>query len=82
MKIKAYVSKNWIILLCLSPSTQRSYRKQLFDDAIARIVRACIKTDMEIEMFRCLAQKVHQLAVEKQKAEVDYGEIPAEFRGN
>lgn len=38
-------------------------------------------TSMEIEMFTLLAQKVEKLAVEKQKAEVDYGDIPADFRG-
>ena len=60
---------------------QRSYRKELFDDAIARMTRACIKTNMEIEQFKSIQNKVEQLVIQKQKAEVDYGDIPDEFRG-
>ena len=60
---------------------QRSFRKELFDDAIARMTRACIKTNMEIEQFKSIQNKVQQLVIQKQKAEVDYGDIPDEFRG-
>ena len=62
-------------------SWQRSYRKELFDDAVARMTRAKIKTETEIERFRLLQAKVDALVVEKLRAEVDYGEIPDEFRG-
>lgn len=43
--------------------------------------KACIKTDTEIELFRALQVKVDRIVVEKRNAEVDYGEIPDEFRG-
>lgn len=42
--------------------------------------KACIKTQTEIEQFRNLQERVEHLVIEKQKAEVDYGEIPDEFR--
>lgn len=42
--------------------------------------KACIKTQTEIEQFRNLQERVEHLVIEKQKAEIDYGEIPDEFR--
>lgn len=59
---------------------ERSYRKELFDDAVWRMQRACIKTETEIEQFQELRDKVEKIVVEKRMAEVDYGEIPDEFR--
>jgi len=59
---------------------ERSYSRELFDDAVARMTRACIKTATEIEQFQELRDKVEQIVVEKRMAEVDYGEIPDEFR--
>lgn len=61
---------------------QRSYRKILFDDAISRIQRARIKTDRDIEQFRKLQEKVEAIVVQKQRAEIDFGEIPDEFKGD
>ena len=43
--------------------------------------KAMIKTDTEIEHFRILQEKVVALLVVKQKAEIDYGDIPDEFKG-
>jgi hypothetical protein len=43
--------------------------------------KACIKTESEIEQFRALQAKVDRLVIEKRNAEVDYGEIPDEFKG-
>ena len=60
---------------------QRSYRKELFDDAVARMQKACIKTTHEIELFRSLQSKVDKLVVEKQRSELDYGDIPDEYKG-
>ena len=59
---------------------ERSYSKELFDDAISRMRKACIKTPTEIEQFQDLQDKVEKIVVEKRMAEVDYGEIPDEFR--
>ena len=68
-------------MLFFSSVLQRSFRKELFDDAIARMMRACIKTNTEIEQFKNLQQRVEQLVIQKQKAEIDFGDIPDEFRG-
>jgi len=59
---------------------ERSYSKELFDDAVARMTRACIKTPTEIEEFQDLRDKVEKIVAEKRMAEIDYGEIPDEFR--
>lgn len=59
---------------------ERSYRKELFDDAIARMTRACIKTSTEIEQFKNIQTRVEQLVIQKQKAEIDFGDIPDEFK--
>ena len=59
---------------------ERSYSKELFDDAVARMRKACIKTPTEIEEFQDLRDKVEKIVDEKRMAEVDYGEIPEEFR--
>lgn len=40
-----------------------------------------IKTNVEIEKFRFLQEKVDKIVLEKQQEEVDYGEIPEEFKG-
>lgn len=40
-----------------------------------------IKTNVEIEKFRFLQEKIDKIVVEKQQEEVDYGEIPEEFKG-
>jgi len=59
---------------------ERSYSKELFDDAVSRMTKACIKTPTEIEQFQELRDKVEKIVEEKRMAEVDYGEIPEEFR--
>ncbi|XP_033763599.1 LOW QUALITY PROTEIN: ubiquitin conjugation factor E4 B-like [Pecten maximus] len=59
---------------------ERSYRKELFDDAIARMTRANIKTHNEIERFGSLQSKIDELVKKKREAEIDYGDIPDEFK--
>ncbi|XP_052081338.1 ubiquitin conjugation factor E4 B-like isoform X1 [Mytilus californianus] len=59
---------------------ERSYKKELFDDAIGRMRRARIKTEQEIDKFRKLQDKVEDLVRDKNLAETDYGEIPEEFK--
>ena len=54
---------------------------ELFEDAVARMVRARIKTPSEVERFRMIEEKVHLLLIEKHQAEEDFGDIPDEFRG-
>ena len=60
---------------------QRSYKKELFDDAIARMTRAQLKPATDVENFRNLQKKVETLVIAKQQAEVDLGDIPDEFKG-
>jgi ubiquitin conjugation factor E4 B len=60
---------------------QRSFRKELFEDAANRMERARIKTPSEIEQFRSLAEKAHEIAIQNIKKEVDYSDAPDEFRG-
>jgi len=44
------------------------------------MIRANIKTDTDVEQFRNLQEKVDKIVVEKRRAEIDYGEIPDEFK--
>jgi len=70
-----------VVILLYVDVLQRSYRKELFDDAMSRMSRACIKTDVEIEKFRQIQDKVESMVIQKARDERDYGEIPDEFRG-
>jgi hypothetical protein len=45
------------------------------------MLKANIKTPVEIEQFRHLQEKVEALVVKKQRAEIDYGDAPDEFKG-
>lgn len=57
---------------------ERSYSKELFEVAINRMLRACIKTQTEVDKFSSLKDKVEALL--KEKEDMDYGEVPDEFR--
>lgn len=59
---------------------ERSFRKELFEDAAARMERARIKTASEVERFRALAAKAYEISVANIKREVDYNDAPDEFR--
>ena len=59
---------------------ERSYRKELYDIAIRRMEKSGIKAQMDIEHFRDLAKRVENCRIKLNKTEVDYGEIPEEFR--
>lgn len=59
---------------------ERSYSKELFDDAITRMMKARIKTETEIEHFRSLQERVQKIVVQHMEAEEDFGEIPDEFK--
>ncbi|KAK7497939.1 hypothetical protein BaRGS_00010810 [Batillaria attramentaria] len=58
----------------------RSYSKELFDDAITRMMKARIKTDSEIEHFRSLQERVQKIVIQHMEAEEDFGDIPDEFK--
>ncbi|XP_046673336.1 ubiquitin conjugation factor E4 B isoform X1 [Homalodisca vitripennis] len=61
-------------------SDERSFRKELFDDAALRMERALIKTPIELEKFRDLAKKAAEIVVQNMKREVDFSDAPEEFR--
>ena len=64
-----------------SSSLQRSYRPELFDDAIRKMQKAMIKSSAEIEHFRQIKLKVDKIVKEKATVEEDYGDVPDEFKG-
>lgn len=41
---------------------QRSFRKELFEEAALRLAKSCIKTSSEIERFKALADNAYQIA--------------------
>lgn len=61
---------------------QRSYSPELFDDAIGRMIRAQIKTAIDIERFKDLQRRVQKIVDDNRQREQDWGDIPDEFRGN
>lgn len=61
-------------------SDERSYRQELFEDAISRMKKAMIKTDMQIHQFQVLSSRVQQFVIQNLKQEIDYSDAPEEFR--
>ncbi|CAH1405610.1 unnamed protein product [Nezara viridula] len=59
---------------------ERSFRKELFEDAAMRMERSRIKTTSEVERFRALSAKSYEISVANIKREVDYNDAPDEFR--
>ncbi|KAK3929272.1 Ubiquitin conjugation factor E4 B [Frankliniella fusca] len=59
---------------------ERSFRKELFEDAAIRMERARIKTADEIKRFLALAERAQEIAVQNMKREVDFNDAPEEFR--
>ncbi|CAH0564355.1 unnamed protein product [Brassicogethes aeneus] len=59
---------------------ERSFRKELFDDAALRIERNLIKTPVEIEQFRALANKAHRILEDNRKSEDWLADAPDEFK--
>jgi len=59
---------------------ERSYKKELFDHAVECMEKHCIKTPDEINTFRDLQAKVENFLIQKHKSEMDYGDIPDEFK--
>mgnify|MGYP000967656655 CR=1 FL=1 len=62
---------------------QRSFRKELFNDACNRLERLPFNTlsPLTIEKFRDLADRAHKIAVQNMEKEVDYNDAPDEFKG-
>ena len=60
---------------------QRSFKKELFNDACSRLERASIKSPEEIDAFRNLAARANDISVQNMKKEIDFNDAPEEFRG-
>ncbi|KAL1117669.1 hypothetical protein AAG570_003984 [Ranatra chinensis] len=59
---------------------ERSFKKELFEDAGAKLQRSLIKSASEVEQFKKLAYKAAEIAILNIKKEVDYSDAPDEFR--
>ncbi|KAB0793378.1 hypothetical protein PPYR_12998 [Photinus pyralis] len=61
-------------------SDERSFRKELFDDAVVRLERSLIKTPSEIYEFKAFSAKATQIRVDNQKSEDWMADAPDEFK--
>ncbi|KAF7992765.1 hypothetical protein HCN44_005109 [Aphidius gifuensis] len=61
-------------------SDERSFCKELFDDASNRLDRSAIKTPTEIARFRVLAERAAVIARDNRARDEDYSDAPEEFR--
>ncbi|CAG9829015.1 unnamed protein product [Diabrotica balteata] len=59
---------------------ERSFRKELFEDAAARLERISIKTATQIEQFRALAVKAFHILENNQKTDDWLADAPDEFK--
>ncbi|XP_067624496.1 ubiquitin conjugation factor E4 B isoform X2 [Eurosta solidaginis] len=59
---------------------ERSFQKHLFDDAASRIERLGIRSTIEVEKFRSLITKAHDIYVANQLAEDECADAPDEFK--
>lgn len=59
---------------------ERSFRKELFDDAIVRLERSLIKTPSEIDQFKAFSAKAIQIRIDNQKSEDWMADAPDEFK--
>lgn len=59
---------------------ERSFEKQFFEKAADRISDLKIRSFVEVEQFRALLAKAHEIYVTNQQREDDYADAPDEFR--
>ncbi|CAG9813429.1 unnamed protein product [Phaedon cochleariae] len=59
---------------------ERSFRKELFEDAAARLERISIKTPVQIEQFRSLAAKGFRVLETNRRSEDWLADAPDEFK--
>lgn len=59
---------------------ERSFQKHLFDDAASRIERLGIRSTIEVEKFRSLISKAHEVYLANQVAEDEWADAPDEFK--
>lgn len=68
------------LFLIISFRFKRSYRKELFADAIKRMISANIRTSTEIERFQALSEKVETIVQQKDEFDIDFETAPDEFK--
>lgn len=59
---------------------ERSFEKHLFDDAATRIERLGIRSTIEVEKFRAILTRAHDLYVANQQSEDECADAPDEFK--
>ncbi|CAB3230739.1 unnamed protein product [Arctia plantaginis] len=59
---------------------ERSFRKELFEEAAIRLAKSCIKTPTEIERFKTVADNAYQIVVSNQQKSDEFADAPEEFR--
>lgn len=59
---------------------QRSYKKELFDDAAKHLHKTLLKTEAEIHLFKEFAAKVERKVKENASMEEDFDDAPDEFK--
>ncbi|KAJ0174521.1 hypothetical protein K1T71_009629 [Dendrolimus kikuchii] len=59
---------------------ERSFRKELFQEAALRLAKSCIKTPPEIDRFTELADCAYQIVVSNQQRSDEFADAPEEFR--
>lgn len=59
---------------------ERSYKKDLFDDACKYLLKANLKTKVELARFQELASIVEEKVAENAKKDEDYEDAPDEFK--
>lgn len=59
-------------------SDERSYSQELFEDAIHRMMKAMIKTELQISQFQQMAKKVEE--IRESNVNIDYSDAPEEFK--
>jgi ubiquitin conjugation factor E4 B len=59
---------------------ERSFSRDLFEEAANRMERANIKASSQVCQFRSLADRAQKIAVQNMRKETDYSDAPEEFR--
>jgi ubiquitin conjugation factor E4 B len=57
---------------------ERSYKKELFEDAMSRMKKALKKTDLQIEQFHDMARRVEE--IRETNTSLDFSDAPDEFK--
>lgn len=65
---------------CFVPP-QRSFKRELFETAAAKLERAMIKVASEVETFRSIGQKAYSVLQTNMMKDKDYSDAPDHFMG-